>query len=128
VVTPTPVRLEAENASRQCAEVKPGGDSGDQVINFLGNDALCWNNVNLTGLTTATARVGAPHANGQAQLRFNDTVLGTLTLTAATGGWSAPNLTDISTNVSATGVGRLCLIAVEHPEGAVFSVDYLDLK
>lgn len=126
VVTPT--RLEAENASRLCGQVQPGGDSGDQVVGFLGKDSLCWNNVNMTGITSVTARVGAPHAMGQAQVRFNDALLGTLTLDTATGGWSRPNLTDISTPVSATGIGKLCLVALEHAEGPVFSVDYLDLK
>ncbi|ADO73055.1 carbohydrate-binding protein [Stigmatella aurantiaca] len=125
----TPVRLEAENAtSLDCCEAEPGGDSGDKVVSFEGGDSLCWSNVNLSGLKTATAHVGAPHAHGQAQLEFNGTVIGTLALCAATGGWSSPHLTDISTAISASGTGTLCLTGVSHPEGSVFSVDYLDLK
>ena len=82
----------------------------------------------MTGFTTARARVGAPYPNGQAQLRFNNTVLGTLTLSTATGGWSSPNLTNISTAISASGTGTLCLVGVTHPNGWIYSVDYLDLN
>jgi hypothetical protein len=123
-----PVRLEAESATLCGCSAEAGGDSGGMVTGFEGGDTLCWSNVNLTGLTTATAHVGAPHANGQAGLRFNGTDLGTLTLGTATGGWSSPNLTDVSTAISASGTGTLCLVGTAHPDGWSFSVDYLDLK
>jgi hypothetical protein len=84
--------------------------------------------VNMSGITSATAHVGAPYADGTAQLKFNGSVIGTLKLTTATGGWSSPSLTNITTSVSTSGTGTLCLAGVTHANGWIFSVDYLDLK
>ncbi|WP_369946237.1 glycosyl hydrolase [Vitiosangium sp. GDMCC 1.1324] len=126
--TPTPVRLEAENATLTGCFAEAAGDSGGKVVAFEGGDTICWSNVSLTGFTSATAHVGAPYSGGQAQLKFNGTVLGTLTLSTATGGWSSPNLTNISTAIASSGTGTLCLSGVTHPNGWIYSVDYLDLK
>ncbi|WNG37200.1 family 16 glycosylhydrolase [Archangium violaceum] len=125
---PTPVRLEAENATLTGCFAEAGGDSGGKVVAFEGNDTICWSNVNMSGITSATAHVGAPYTGGQAQLKFNGTVLGTFTMSTASGGWSSPNLTNLTTAVSASGTGTLCLAGLTHPNGWVFSVDYLDLK
>ncbi|ATB30010.1 carbohydrate-binding protein [Melittangium boletus] len=124
----TPVRLEAEAGTQTGCFAEAGGDSGGKVVAFEGGDSICWSNVNLTGLKTATAHVGAPYAGGQAQVKFNNTVIGTLNLSTATGGWSSPSLKDISTSFTSTGTGTLCLVGVTHPNGWIFSVDYLDLK
>ena len=105
-----------------------GGDSGGKVVAFEGNDTICWSNVNMSGITSAVAHVGAPYSGGKAQVKFNGTVIGTLTLNTATGGWSSPTLADISTAVSTSGTGTLCLAGVTHANGWIFSVDYLDLK
>jgi hypothetical protein len=125
---PSTVRLEAENATLTGCFSEAGGDSGGKVVAFEGNDTVCWSNVNMAGFTTATAHVGAPYPSGQAQLRFNSTVLGTLTLSTATGGWSTPNLTNISAAIAASGTGTLCLVGVTHPNGWIYSVDYLELR
>ncbi|MDY7232718.1 carbohydrate binding domain-containing protein [Hyalangium rubrum] len=124
----TPKRLEAESATMNGCWAEAGGDSGGKVVGFEGGDTLCWSNVNMTGLTSVTAHVGAPYPNGQAQLKFNNTTLCTLTLGTASGGWSTPNLVNISAPVSASGTGTLCLTGVTHPNGWIYSVDYLDLK
>ena len=127
--TGTPVHLEAENATLTGCSAESGGDSGGKVVSFEGGDSICWSNVTLTNLKTLTAHVGAPYANGQAQVKFNNTLLGTITLATATGGWSSPQLTDISTTLtSATGSGTLCLVGVTHPNGWDFSVDYVNVK
>ncbi|SES84489.1 Carbohydrate binding domain-containing protein [Stigmatella erecta] len=126
--TPSATRLEAESATLTGCFAEAGGDSGGKVVAFEGNDTICWSNVTLTGRTSATAHVGAPYNNGEAQLKFNGTVIGTLKLATATGGWSSPTLADISTGISASGTGTLCLAGVTHANGWIFSVDYLDLK
>jgi hypothetical protein len=122
------VRLEAEAATLEGCWTEPGGDSGEKVVAFEGGDSICWSNVNLSGRTSATVHVGAPHAGGQAQVTFNGAVIGTVTLGTATCGWSTPNLADISTALSTSGTGTLCLKGETHPNGWIFSVDYLDLK
>ena len=123
-----PKRLEAEAATLVGCTVEAGGDSGDKVTGFEGGDSLCWSGVDLTGITHVTAHVGSTHGQGQARLRFNDTDLCSLNLDAATGGWSSPNLKDVPIAVSGSGTGTLCLVGVTHPEGQIFSVDYLDLR
>ncbi len=82
----------------------------------------------MSGITSATAHVGAPYPGGTAQLKFNGSVIGTFKLDTATGGWSTPSLTNITTAVASSGTGTLCLAGVTHPNGWIFSVDYLDLK
>ena len=127
--TGTPVHLEAEAGTLTGCSAEAGGDSGGKVIAFEGNDSICWSNVTLTNLKTLTAHVGAPYPNGQAQVKFNNTLLGTISLATASGGWSSPSLTNISTTLtSATGAGTLCLVGVTHPNGWIFSVDYIDVK
>ncbi|UQA60577.1 glycosyl hydrolase [Polyangium aurulentum] len=124
----TPVRLEAESATLTGCFAEAGGASGGKVAGFEGSDTICWSNVKMTGITQAKAHVGAPYSGGQAQLKFNGTTLGTLTLGTATGGWSSPQMADISTAVSSSGTGTLCLVGVTHPNGWIYTVDYLDLK
>ncbi|WP_434390548.1 carbohydrate binding domain-containing protein [Melittangium boletus] len=123
-----PKRLEAEAATLVGAKVEAGGDSGSLVTDFKGGSSLCWSGVDLTGITHVTARVGSAHGQGQARVRFNDTELCSLNLAEATGGWTSPNLKDVPVALSASGTGTLCLVGVTHPEGAIFSVDYLDLR
>jgi hypothetical protein len=126
--TPTPKRLEAESATLTGCFAEAGGDSGGKVVAFEGNDTICWSNVNMSGITSAVAHVGAPYSGGQAQLKFNGTVIGTFTLGTATGGWSSPSLTNLTAAVASSGTGTLCLAGVTHPNGWIFSVDHLDLQ
>ena len=121
-------RLEAEAATLEGCSVETGGDSGGLVTGFEAGDTLCWSGVDLTGIKHLTAHVGSTHGQGQARLRFNGADLCSLNLEAATGGWTSPHLKDVPVAVSASGTGTLCLVGVKHPEGQIFSVDYIELR
>ena len=123
-----PVRLEAERATLTGCQVEPGGDSGGKVTGLEVGDSLCWSGVDLTGITSVTAHLGSPRAQGRAALRFNDASLCALDLDTSTGGWSGTGFNDMSIAVSSPGIGTLCLVGVDSSGGQLFSVDYLELR
>jgi hypothetical protein len=128
--TPMPVQLEAELATlTACAGcvAEGGGDSGQKVFGFTDGDQICWNAVDMDGITMGTVHYGNGEATGDTiDITYGGNTIGTVTV-GYTAGWSSPMLGDISDTFAAqTGTGVVCLVG--HGVTQVASIDYLDLE
>jgi hypothetical protein len=124
---PNPVQLEAESATLTGCTVEGGGDSGSKVISFEQGDSICWNNVDMDGITMATIH----HGNGETlgdmvSLDYDGDDLGQIAV-LYTGGWSSPMLDDVTLTFAAqSGTGQVCLTGTG--TGWIASIDYVDLE
>ena len=107
--------------------VEGGGDSGSKVFEFTDADTICWNNVNMNGITMGTVHYGNGEAAGDTiNITYAAAQIGQVTV-AGTLGWSTGFLADISATFAAqTGSGVVCLVGMG--VGQVASIDYLALQ
>lgn len=104
-----------------------------KVVGLDQNALVTFQAQDLTSVTHIAFHLGTPFEDGQVEVRQDTeegTLLGTLTVENATGGWSSPQLTTVTLALDTlpTGLHDLVLVPLYRPEGWVISLDYIELR